>query len=48
MTEIVVFSGKGGSAETGSTAAFAAIARRPVIADRDVDAEEFHRVLPPR
>lgn len=45
--EIVVISGKGGTGKTSVTAAFAAMARRPVVADCDVDAADLHLVLGP-
>ncbi len=48
LTEIVVISGKGGTGKTSITAAFAALAHRPVIADCDVDAADLHLVLSPR
>ena len=48
MKELVVISGKGGSGKTSLTAAFVALAERPVIADCDVDAADLHLVLAPR
>ncbi|HDP33617.1 MAG TPA: 4Fe-4S dicluster domain-containing protein [Candidatus Hydrogenedentes bacterium] len=48
MKELVVISGKGGTGKTSVTAAFAALADRPVIADCDVDAADLHLVLSPR
>jgi len=47
MKEIVIISGKGGTGKTSLTAAFAALADRPVIADCDVDAADLHLVLSP-
>ncbi|MEW6367695.1 MAG: ATP-binding protein [Acidobacteriota bacterium] len=46
--ELVVVSGKGGTGKTSLAASFAALARRPVIADCDVDAADLHLVLTPR
>lgn len=48
MKELVVISGKGGTGKTSLTAAFVALADRPVIADCDVDAADLHLVLAPR
>jgi MinD superfamily P-loop ATPase len=47
LTEIVILSGKGGTGKTSVTAAFAAIAKDPVIADCDVDAADLHLILQP-
>ena len=47
MKELVVISGKGGTGKTSITAAFAALARRAVLADCDVDAADLHIVLEP-
>ena len=46
--EIVVISGKGGTGKTSLTACFAALAKRSVISDCDVDAADLHLVLDPR
>ena len=46
--EIVVVSGKGGTGETSVCAAFAAIARKAVLCDLDVDVPDLHIVLSPR
>jgi MinD superfamily P-loop ATPase len=45
--EIVILSGKGGTGKTSITAAFAAIAKDPVMADCDVDAADLHLILQP-
>lgn len=47
MKEIVVISGKGGTGKTSLTAAFAALAEHPVLADCDVDASDLHLILTP-
>ncbi len=47
MNELVVISGKGGTGKTSLTASFAVLAKRPVIADCDVDAADLHLVLSP-
>ena len=46
--EIVVVSGKGGTGKTSVCAAFAAIARKAVLCDLDVDVPDLHIVLSPR
>ncbi|OPZ90062.1 MAG: ferredoxin [candidate division TA06 bacterium ADurb.Bin417] len=46
--ELVVVSGKGGTGKTSLTAAFAALAEAPVVADCDVDATDLHLLLSPR
>ncbi len=48
MKELVVISFKGGTGKTSLTASFAALARRTVIVDCDVDAADLHLVLSPR
>jgi MinD superfamily P-loop ATPase len=48
MREVVVISGKGGTGKTSITASFAALARKAVIADCDVDAADLHLVLRPQ
>jgi MinD superfamily P-loop ATPase len=45
--EIVVISGKGGTGKTSVCAAFAALARRAVLCDLDVDVPDLHIVLAP-
>ncbi len=47
MKELVVISGKGGTGKTSVLAAFAALSRRSVTADCDVDAADLHLVLTP-
>jgi len=47
MKQIVVISGKGGTGKTVVTASFAAIAKKSVIADCDVDAADLHLLLTP-
>ncbi len=47
MKELVVISGKGGTGKTSITASFAILAKRPVVADCDVDAADLHLVLTP-
>lgn len=43
-----MISGKGGTGKTSLTASFAVLAKRPVIADCDVDAPDLHLVLAPQ
>ncbi|MFH2034269.1 MAG: ATP-binding protein [Candidatus Margulisiibacteriota bacterium] len=45
--EIVVISGKGGTGKTSLTACFAALAKKAVTCDCDVDAADLHLVLSP-
>ncbi len=47
MQELVIISGKGGTGKTSITASFAALAKRAVLADCDVDAADLHLVLEP-
>ncbi len=47
MKEIVVISGKGGTGKTSVVASFAALAKKPILADCDVDAADLHLVLSP-
>jgi len=47
LKEIVVISGKGGTGKTSVLASFAALAKRAVLADCDVDAADLHLVLSP-
>ncbi|MFP3871473.1 MAG: P-loop NTPase [Candidatus Aenigmatarchaeota archaeon] len=46
--ELVMISGKGGTGKTSLTAAFASIAKEPVIADCDVDAADLHLLTDPQ
>ncbi|MDJ0783778.1 MAG: ATP-binding protein [Desulfosarcinaceae bacterium] len=48
MHEILIISGKGGTGKTSLTAAFARLARRPIICDLDVDAPDLHLLLNPK
>ena len=48
MKELVVISGKGGTGKTSIVASFAALAKKVVLADCDVDAADLHLVLEPR
>ena len=48
MKEIVVISGKGGTGKTSIVASFAALAKKAVFADCDVDAADLHLVLEPK
>ncbi|MFP4106155.1 MAG: ATP-binding protein [Phycisphaerae bacterium] len=48
MKELTIISGKGGTGKTSIVASFAALARRAVLADCDVDAADLHLVLQPR
>lgn len=45
--EVVVVSGKGGTGKTSVVASFAALAKRAVLADCDVDAADLHLVIAP-
>lgn len=47
MQEIVVLSGKGGTGKTVVAASFAALSRRTVLCDCDVDAADLHLLLRP-
>lgn len=47
MREIIVLSGKGGAGKTSLTAAFAALAKKTVVCDLDVDAPDLHILLDP-
>jgi MinD superfamily P-loop ATPase len=47
MKEIVVLSGKGGTGKTTIVGSFAALAKRKVLADCDVDAADLHLLLSP-
>jgi MinD superfamily P-loop ATPase len=48
VKEIVVISGKGGTGKTSIVASFAALAKKAVLADCDVDAADLHLVLEPK
>ena len=48
MKQLVVVSGKGGTGKTTVTAALAALAAEPVLADCDVDAPDLHLLLEPQ
>ncbi|HEY33094.1 MAG TPA: 4Fe-4S binding protein [Dehalococcoidia bacterium] len=47
MKEIIVLSGKGGTGKTTIVGSFAALAKRKVLADCDVDAADLHLLLSP-
>jgi len=47
MKELVIISGKGGTGKTSVTASLAALAKRSVICDCDVDAADLHLLLNP-
>ncbi len=47
IKELVVISGKGGTGKTSIVASFAALAKKAVLADCDVDAADLHLVLEP-
>ncbi len=47
MKELVVISGKGGTGKTSLVASFAALAKRAVLADCDVDAADLYLILKP-
>ncbi len=47
MKEVVVLSGKGGTGKTSMVGAFAALAKRKVLSDCDVDAADLHLLLSP-
>jgi MinD superfamily P-loop ATPase len=47
VKELVVVSGKGGTGKTSLVASFAALAKKVVLADCDVDASDLHLVLEP-
>jgi len=48
MKELVIISGKGGTGKTSVTASFAALAKKAVLADCDVDAADLHLILNPK
>ena len=48
MKEITVLSGKGGTGKTTLVASFAALARKVVVTDCDVDAPNLHLLLRPK
>jgi MinD superfamily P-loop ATPase len=47
MKEVVIISGKGGTGKTSLVASFAALAKKKVLADCDVDAADLHLILSP-
>jgi len=47
VKELVVISGKGGTGKTSLTASFAALSKKPVLADCDVDAADLHLITQP-
>ena len=47
MKEITILSGKGGTGKTTITAALAAIAKKAVFCDNDVDAADLHLIFQP-
>jgi MinD superfamily P-loop ATPase len=47
MNEVIVLSGKGGTGKTSIVGAFAALAKRKVLSDCDVDAADLHLLLSP-
>ena len=47
MKQIVILSGKGGTGKTTITASLAALSRKAVLADCDVDASNLHLLLKP-
>ena len=47
MRELVVLSGKGGTGKTSIVGSFAAVAKRKVLTDCDVDAADLHLLLSP-
>ena len=48
MKQILVISGKGGTGKTVITGSFAALAKKKVMADCDVDAADLHLLLQPK
>lgn len=48
MKEILIISGKGGTGKTTLISCFAALAKKSVIADCDVDAADLHLILNPK
>jgi MinD superfamily P-loop ATPase len=47
MKEVVILSGKGGTGKTSIVGSLAALAKRKVLADGDVDAADLHLLLSP-
>ncbi len=47
MKELTIISGKGGAGKTSITAALAALASGPILADCDVDASDLHLLMQP-
>ena len=48
MKELVILSGKGGTAKTSLTAAFAAVSKENILCDADVDAADLHLLMSPK
>ena len=48
MKQVTILSGKGGTGKTTITGSFAALAKKPVLADCDVDASNLHLILNPK
>ena len=48
MKELTVISGKGGTGKTSLAASFAVLAKKPVLADCDVDASDLPLILSPK
>jgi MinD superfamily P-loop ATPase len=48
IRELVVISGKGGTGKTSIAASLAVLAKKPLVADCDVDAADLHLLLAPR
>ncbi|MDX9834142.1 MAG: 4Fe-4S binding protein [Desulfobulbus sp.] len=47
IREIVIVSGKGGTGKTSLAAAFAALAKKSILCDADVDAADLHLLMQP-
>ena len=47
MKELVILSGKGGTGKTSLTAAFAALSKKSILCDADVDAADLHLLMNP-
>ncbi|MCD4743841.1 MAG: P-loop NTPase [Desulfobacteraceae bacterium] len=47
MKELVILSGKGGTGKTSLTAAFAAVSKKSILCDADVDAADLHLLMSP-
>ncbi len=48
IRELVIISGKGGTGKTSIAASLAVLAKRPLVADCDVDAADLHLLLAPQ